>query len=296
MLRLKPTLDRAGDRGRERCGVLNRNDGSDFEVLTLRLLYEVYERAARRMAEHEGVLQVIAKVAPERDGLTPIVGVHHETFDTAGTQSIGSFFVRFIVEVFAQGRRNDRGERLLRVDGVVFQSTDQRGRNINVELLDFCGHLLAFESSRAETQRVARRGSHRWYRHPIAKKPIGAIMPIPIRERGYPHPELLTEADWLASRLSDPTVRVVDARSGEDYAGGHIPGAVHLDGYTLGGLRTGSEMPEPEAFARLVGSLGIDERTTIVVYTADGPPPRRGWLPGRSSTTDIPIPACSMVG
>ncbi len=272
MLRLKPTLDRAGDRGRERCGVLNRNDGSDFEVLTLRLLYEVYERAARRMAEHEGVLQVIAKVAPERDGLTPIVGVHHETFDTAGTQFIGSFFVRFIVEVFAQGRRNDRGERLLRVDGVVFQSTDQRDRNINVELLGFCGHLLAFESSRAETQRVARRGSHRWYRHPIAKKPIGAIMPIPIRERGYPHPELLTEADWLASRLSDPTVRVVDARSGEDYAGGHIPGAVHLDGYTLGGLRTGSEMPEPEAFARLVGSLGIDERTTIVVYTADGPP------------------------
>ncbi len=43
-------------------------------------------------------------------------------------------------------------------------------------------------------------------------------MPIPIRERGYPHPELLAETDWLASRLSDPTVRVVDARSDEDYA------------------------------------------------------------------------------
>ena len=58
-------------------------------------------------------------------------------------------------------------------------------------------------------------------------------MPIPIRERGYPHPELLAETDWLASRLSDPTtVRVIDARSGdEDYARGHIPGAVHLDGY-----------------------------------------------------------------
>jgi len=98
-------------------------------------------------------------------------------------------------------------------------------------------------------------------------------MPIPIRERGYPHPELLAETDWLASRLSDPTVRVVDARSGdEDYARGHIPGAVHLDGYTLGGLRTGPEMPEPEAFARLVGALGIDERTPVVVYDAGGPP------------------------
>ena len=96
-------------------------------------------------------------------------------------------------------------------------------------------------------------------------------MPIPIRERGYPHPELLAETDWLAGRLSDPTVRVVDARF-KDYAGGHIPGAVHLDGYSLGGLRTGSEMPEPEAFAHLVGALGIDEHTQVVVYDAGGPP------------------------
>ncbi len=70
-------------------------------------------------------------------------------------------------------------------------------------------------------------------------------MPIPISERGYPHPELLAETDWLASHLSDPTVRIVDARSDEDYDRGHIPGAVHLDGYTLGGLRAGSEMPDP---------------------------------------------------
>ena len=97
-------------------------------------------------------------------------------------------------------------------------------------------------------------------------------MPIPIRERNYPHPELLAETDWLASRLSDPMVRVVDARSDRDYASGHIVGAVHLDGYTLGGLRTGSEMPAPEAFARLVASLGIDEHTSVVVYDAGGPP------------------------
>ncbi len=97
-------------------------------------------------------------------------------------------------------------------------------------------------------------------------------MSIPIRERGYPHPELLAETDWLAGCLSDSTVRVVDSRSDKDYTGGHIPGAVHIDGYTLGGLRTGSEMPEPEAFAHLVGALGIDEHTTVVVYDAGGPP------------------------
>ena len=93
-------------------------------------------------------------------------------------------------------------------------------------------------------------------------------MPIPIRERGYPHPELLAETDWLAGRLSDPTVRVVDARSDKDYASGHIPGAVHINGFSLGGIRPEPEMPEPEAFAQLVGGLGIDECTPVVVYDA----------------------------
>ena len=97
-------------------------------------------------------------------------------------------------------------------------------------------------------------------------------MPVPILERGYPHPELLAETDWLASRLSDPAVRVIDARSDAAYASDHIPGAVHVDGYSLGGLRTRSEMPEPEAFARLVGGLGIDGHTSVVVYDAGGPP------------------------
>jgi len=97
-------------------------------------------------------------------------------------------------------------------------------------------------------------------------------MPLSVSERGYPHPELLAETDWLADRLSDPMVRVVDARSDKDYAQGHIPGAVPISGFFLGGLRNGPEMPEPEAFARLVGALGIDERATVVVYDAGGPP------------------------
>ena len=95
-------------------------------------------------------------------------------------------------------------------------------------------------------------------------------MPIPIRDRGYPHPELLAETDWLAGRLSDPTVRVVDARSDKDYASGHVPGAVHINGFSLGGIRPRPEMPEPDAFAHLVGALGIDERTPVVVYDAGG--------------------------
>ncbi len=106
-------------------------------------------------------------------------------------------------------------------------------------------------------------------------------MPIPIRDRGYPHPELLAETVWLASRLSDPSVRVVDARSDKDYAAGHIPGAVHINGFSLGGIRPAPEMPEPEAFAHLVGALGIDERTSVVVYDAG----RRSQMAGMTAWT-----------
>ncbi len=93
-------------------------------------------------------------------------------------------------------------------------------------------------------------------------------MPIPIADRGYPHPELLAESDWLEARLTEPTLRIVDARADEDYANGHISGAVHLNGFSLGGLRAGPEMPDPRAFAELVGSLGIDGSTPVVVYGA----------------------------
>ena len=96
-------------------------------------------------------------------------------------------------------------------------------------------------------------------------------MALPVSERGYPHPELLAEADWLSTHLTDSAVRVIDVRSEKDYAHGHIPRAVNLNGFSLGGLRTGSEMPNPAAFARLVGLLGIDESISVVIYDTTGP-------------------------
>jgi hypothetical protein len=54
----------------------------------------------------------------------------------------------------------------------------------------------------------------------------------------YAHPEALVSSDWLASHLADPHVRVVDSSfklpgisptAREDYARGHLPGAVFFD-------------------------------------------------------------------
>src|SRR5215831_6882343 len=66
-------------------------------------------------------------------------------------------------------------------------------------------------------------------------------------EFDYPTGDLLVSAAWLAQHLYDPHVKIIDARSSQDYAAGHIPGAVLLpngafrstrgvlDGRALGG-------------------------------------------------------------
>ena len=95
-------------------------------------------------------------------------------------------------------------------------------------------------------------------------------MPVPINERGYPHPELLTDTEWLAGALTDASVRIVDARTDKDYASGHIPGAINISGFSLGRVLPGPDVTGPEGFAELVGPLGIDESTPVVVYDDGG--------------------------
>lgn len=84
------------------------------------------------------------------------------------------------------------------------------------------------------------------------------------------------DADWLAERLGDPAVRVVDSRTGltggETWEDGHIEGAVALSPYDLAMTRDGvlaQVTPREEARAMLV-ERGLDYGATIIVY---GEPP-----------------------
>ena len=66
--------------------------------------------------------------------------------------------------------------------------------------------------------------------------------------------------------MDDPAVRIVDARPPQQYAAGHIPGAVNLPG-TNGIPRTADgEMASPEEFSSVAGKLGIGNGGTIIVY------------------------------
>ena len=102
-------------------------------------------------------------------------------------------------------------------------------------------------------------------------------MSVPIAERGYARPGLLAETEWLADRLADPRIRVVDARSQQEYEAGHLAGAVHMDGFGSSIPRAeNGDMGPPAAFARVVGGLGIGNGTTVVVY--DTPSQRMGMV------------------
>src|SRR5436309_14980749 len=72
------------------------------------------------------------------------------------------------------------------------------------------------------------------------------------------HPLLVTPA-WVAERLGQADVRIIDLSDAEDYARGHIPGAVHLD-FTDTRPQASEGVfraPTAEEGRRLVGRLGI---------------------------------------
>ncbi len=88
----------------------------------------------------------------------------------------------------------------------------------------------------------------------------------------------LVSAQWLNSHLRDSKVVVLDIRSAidgstpETFAQGHIPGAVHSD-YDKGGWRVERNgvpfmVPTTRELEKLIGELGIDEDSHVVVVPA----------------------------
>ncbi len=97
----------------------------------------------------------------------------------------------------------------------------------------------------------------------------------PVRAEGVTP---LVSATWLKQHLNDPDVFVLDVRSAIDGGGsqafqqGHIPGAIHSD-YDKAGWRVTRGgvpfmLPTLPELEKLVGELGIDEDTHVVVVPA----------------------------
>ncbi|WP_306055043.1 sulfurtransferase [Natronococcus wangiae] len=80
---------------------------------------------------------------------------------------------------------------------------------------------------------------------------------------------VVVSPDWLATRLEDPNVRVVDVRDAWEYGGiGHVPGAVNVpfDSYRDETADDPGTLPGATAFGDLLGRAGVEPDDTIVAY------------------------------
>ena len=99
----------------------------------------------------------------------------------------------------------------------------------------------------------------------------------PTSDASHAHPsgELLVSADWLASRIEDADpvadLVIVDVRTAQEYAEGHLPGAINLElsRWTYVRNQVQGILLEPPAFAQLVGEAGISNEETVVIYDAN---------------------------
>ncbi len=86
--------------------------------------------------------------------------------------------------------------------------------------------------------------------------------------RAFAVPELLWDTEKLELRHDDPRLKVIDVRVGEDYAMGHVPGALHFSVYGVNTYDT-DEAPLKSfvhMWAFLLGLRGITADDCIVVY------------------------------
>jgi thiosulfate/3-mercaptopyruvate sulfurtransferase len=83
----------------------------------------------------------------------------------------------------------------------------------------------------------------------------------------YAHPDALVETGWLAERLDDPTIRIVDVGfDSGTYSEDHLPGAVAWCWKDDFQHPVRNDLPDRSEIAALLGRSGIGPDTTVVLY------------------------------
>jgi len=79
--------------------------------------------------------------------------------------------------------------------------------------------------------------------------------------------DVLVETDWVAEHLDDDSIRIVEVDENPAlYAEGHIPGAIGFDWKKDLQDQTTRDFLDAEAFGELMGSRGISNEHTVVLY------------------------------
>ena len=99
---------------------------------------------------------------------------------------------------------------------------------------------------------------------PAPATPVAPPYPV------SPHRDSLAQLDEVQVSLGDPSVAIVDARTPEEYAAGHIPGALNLN-YPLNALPDAPNRWKPAAELRaLYADLGVSPDQLVIPYCSTG--------------------------
>jgi thiosulfate/3-mercaptopyruvate sulfurtransferase len=120
-------------------------------------------------------------------------------------------------------------------------------------------------------------------------RPTSTDVPTPV-SGAFIHqlaPDMVVDADWLKTRLQDPTVAIVDARNPEFYHGadthqarnGHIPGAKNLPFDTI--MDDTGKFKDPATLTKLLEEAGVTESKTVVTYCHIGQQASLVWFAAR---------------
>ncbi|MEX2431048.1 MAG: rhodanese-like domain-containing protein [Dehalococcoidia bacterium] len=86
-------------------------------------------------------------------------------------------------------------------------------------------------------------------------------------DNGYAAPELLADTDWLAQRLGNANIRIVEISTTlEAFEQGHIPGAVLCEDWHIKSVDNPALAATPPEAQALFESLGIGDETLVVAY------------------------------
>ena len=111
-----------------------------------------------------------------------------------------------------------------------------------------------------------------WAAWQASDLPISMESPTaePVETSGVPNSDRLATVDWLLTRLEDPALVLVDARTRNEYNSGHIPGAVLLpwdDSLEIGPVPT---FRDAAALRQQFESAGVTPEKELVVYCQTG--------------------------
>ena len=85
--------------------------------------------------------------------------------------------------------------------------------------------------------------------------------------KGYIHPEVLVDDDWVEAHVNDPNVRLIEVDvDTKAYDQGHIPFAVSFNWQKELQDQIVRSPVSKEQLERLLGSVGVDNDTTVVLY------------------------------